>query len=159
MFKKGDFKRNMTTEWKFRLFLLLKLPLAFIVGLRLKSITNQVVEISLPFKWLNTNPFKSMYFACLTMAAELSTGVVVMSIIDTLPQSFAMLVLKVEGDFVKRGLGTIVFRCEDTVVAQNAFEKALAEKSPQQFVLKSIGYNEQNEPICSFHFTWSIKAK
>ena len=159
MFKKGDFKRNMTTGWKFRLFLLLKLPLAFIVGLRLKSMTDRCVEISLPFKWLNTNPFKSMYFACLTMAAELSTGIVVMNLIDSLPQSFAMLVLKVEGDFVKRGLGKIVFRCEDLVIAQNAFERALEEKSPQQFVLKSIGYNEQNEPICSFSFTWSIKAK
>lgn len=159
MFQKGQFRKNMTNKWKFRLFLLLKLPLAFIVGLKLNTLSDTKTEVILPFKWLNTNPFKSMYFACLTMAAELSTGIVVMDLIDRETTLFSMLVLKVEGEFMKRGIHEIKFSCKDQEIAKTAFIEALKTNMSQTFVLKSIGYNNIGEPICQFAFTWSIKAK
>ena len=35
--------------------------------------------VLMKYKWLNTNPFRSVYFACLQMAAEFSTGIICMA--------------------------------------------------------------------------------
>lgn len=143
----------------FRLFLFLKLPLAFFVGLKVAFLTREKAVVSLPFKWLNKNPFGSMYFACLTMASELSTGLLVMNYINESEHLFSMLVTRVEGTFVKRGLGTTLFECQDIDTIEAAFRKAIETGEGVEFGLKSIGKNEDGETICHFEYFWSIKIK
>lgn len=52
--------------------MLLKLPLAFVAKLRIDQMNMHQASVSLPFNYLNKNPFRSIYFAALSMAAELS---------------------------------------------------------------------------------------
>ena len=60
---------------KFRLFLLSKLPSAFFCGVRVLFADEKTCVTTVPYKWFSQNPFKSTYFACLSMAAEMSTGI------------------------------------------------------------------------------------
>jgi len=149
----------MNNSATFRLFLFLRLPLAFFVGLKIVSLTREKAIVSLPFKWLNKNPFGSMYFACLSMASELSTGLMVMNYINESEHSFSMLVTKVEGTFTKRGLSSIFFECHDLETIEAAFQKAIASGEGVEFSLKSEGKNQEGETICSFEYIWSIKVK
>ena len=63
---------------KFRFFLLSKLPSAFFTGVRIRDVDERKCIVTVPFKWFTKNPFRSTYFACLGMAAEMSTGALCM---------------------------------------------------------------------------------
>ena len=72
------------------------------------------VRYTVPYKWFSQNPFRSTYFACLAMAAEMSTGVIgdgCICIKENLPVS--MLVVKVEAEYFKKATGRTNFVCED----------------------------------------------
>jgi hypothetical protein len=54
-----------------------------------------------------------MYFAVQAMAAELTTGVLIMQAIQESGQSISMLVLNNKSNFSKKAKGLITFTCED----------------------------------------------
>jgi hypothetical protein len=58
--------------------LLFKLPAAYFCGVRVTSLDELKCDVSVKHRWINQNPFRSMYFAVQAMAAELSTGALVM---------------------------------------------------------------------------------
>jgi hypothetical protein len=62
------------TPAKLNLFTFFKLPSAFWSGVRVKSISPEVCEVTVKHRWFNQNPFNSMYFAVQAMAAEFTTG-------------------------------------------------------------------------------------
>ena len=66
------------TASKLNQFLFFKLPSAFICGVRVKTIDATECIVSVKHRWINQNPFQSMYFAVQAMGAELSTGALVM---------------------------------------------------------------------------------
>ncbi|MDP5026664.1 MAG: DUF4442 domain-containing protein, partial [Flavobacterium sp.] len=51
------------TPFKLNLFTFLKLPSAFWSGVRVKSISAEICEVTVKHRWFNQNPFNSMYFA------------------------------------------------------------------------------------------------
>ena len=95
------------------MFLIAKLPIAWISGLKVNKVTAERAQISIRYKYLNQNPFKSMYFACQSMAAEMSTGLLSMGYIDSHSQEISMLVLDLTCKFTKKAVGKIQFVCED----------------------------------------------
>ena len=62
-------------------FFLFKLPLVYIAGIRLTYLDNFKSIFTVKHRWINQNPFNSIYFAVQAMAAEISTGVLVMKYI------------------------------------------------------------------------------
>ena len=50
-----------------------KLPAAYLCGVRTKHIDNETCIVGVTHKWVNKNPFKSMFWAVQGMAAEFST--------------------------------------------------------------------------------------
>ena len=94
------------------MFMLAKLPLALMAGLKVRNIDADICEVSVPYGWRSTNPFQSTYFAALTMAAEMSTGALAISLVRASPRPISMLVVNVEGEFVKKATSLTTFRCE-----------------------------------------------
>ena len=54
--------------------MLLKLPAAWLTGVRLTLIDEDKCEVKVRFKWINQNPYRSMFWSVQGMAAELTTG-------------------------------------------------------------------------------------
>src|SRR4051812_35192240 len=98
---------------KFRLFLLKNLPAAYFSGLKVRSVNEKAVVISIPYKWFTRNPFRCTYFACLSMAAEMSTGILAIGNLYKRSPKVSMLVVGIEGKFYKKATGLIRFGCED----------------------------------------------
>ena len=65
------------TPSKLNTFVFFKLPSAFWSGVRVKSITEEKCETTVKHRWFNQNPFNSLYFAVQAMAAEFTTGALV----------------------------------------------------------------------------------
>jgi hypothetical protein len=144
---------------KFRLFLLTKLPAAFIAGIRIKECNEETCSVSVPFKWLTQNPFRSTYFACLSMAAEMSTGALAMANVYQRKPSASMLITSVDSKYYKKAIGKTVFICKEGLLIKQAIDTAYATVSPQTMRVKSEGFNHQNELVAEFWFTWSFKVK
>ncbi|MBT5288965.1 MAG: DUF4442 domain-containing protein, partial [Flavobacterium sp.] len=83
---------NITPK-KINRFMLFKLPLAYLGGVRVASIEKETAIVNIRHKWLNQNPFKSMFWAAQGMAAEMATGVLVMRGIENIGKKVSMLVI------------------------------------------------------------------
>lgn len=153
------FKKIISNPLRFALFKLVKLPAAFIAGLKVEYIDESKTVISVKHGWLNQNPFKSMYFAVQAMAAEMSTGLFPVGQTYKRSPSVSMLVVGLEAKFVKKATGLITFICTDGLLVCQTIEEAIATKEGRTIVCKSIGTNIDGEIVAEFYITWSFKAK
>ncbi len=147
------------TPKKLNTFLLFKLPSAFFCGVRTKSLTNEICIVSVKHRWINQNPFNSMFWAVQGMAAELSTGALVMSKIKESGKNISMLVLNNKASFTKKARGRITFECHDGLLIDDAIKKTIETGEGQTIWMKSIGRNEQGVEVSSFNFEWTLKLK
>ncbi len=147
------------TPRKLNLFLLFKLPSAFLTGVRTKSIDAQKCVVVVKHRWINQNPFKSMFWAVQGMAAELSTGALIMMKIQALNKNVSMLVIRNNASFNKKAKGLITFSCDQGNLVDEALEKALATGDGQTLVLTSKGIDLSGDEVSSFDFEWSLKVK
>jgi hypothetical protein len=144
---------------KFRLFLLSKLPSAFFSGVRVRYADEQKCVVTVPYKWFSKNPFKSTYFACLGMAAEMSTGVLAMAHTYKQNPAVSMLVLKIEGNFMKKANSLTTFTCEDGQLVTQLVNDAMASGKPTTATMRSTGKNEEGDTVAEFAITWTFKVK
>ena len=144
---------------KFRMFLFTKLPAAFFSGVRIKEIDETKAIVSVPYKWLTQNPFRSTYFASLSMAAEMSTGVLAMMHIYKRSPSISMLITNMEASFIKKATEETFFCCEYGKQICDAIEESIVSGEPKNITAKSTGTNKKGEIIAEFYFTWSFKVK
>ena len=155
----SDFIKLMSNPLKLKYFLFRKLPSAYFSGVRVKKLDSQYTEVTVPYKWFSQTPFRSTYFACLSMAAEMSTGLLVMMCIYKKKPAVSMLVLNVTGDFKKKATGITTFRCDDGDEIRKAVEEAIQTGEGRTIVAISRGTSEQHELIAEFSITWSFKAR
>jgi hypothetical protein len=149
----------MITASKLNTFLFFKLPSAFICGVRVKTIDKSQCIVSVKHRWINQNPFKSMYFAVQAMAAELSTGALVIAGIKQSGKKISMLVASNRSTFTKKATGRINFTCQDGHLIDEAIKNTLATGEGQTFWMTSNGVNEKGEQVSVFEFEWTVKAK
>jgi hypothetical protein len=144
---------------KFRMFLFSKLPSAYFAGVRLYAMTPEQCQVSVPYKWFSQNPFRSTYFACLSMAAEMSTGALSMAYLYKIHPAVSMLVTRVEGDFIKKATGLTIFTCDDGELLKQAIFGTIGSGEARTARAKSTGRNEAGEVVAEFYITWSFKVK
>jgi hypothetical protein len=155
----SDFQRIATNPLKFRLYRLGRLPSAFFAGLNIARLTPDGCAVTVPHKWFTRNPFKSTYFACLAMAAEMSTGALVMANIYGRKPPVSMLVIHVEADFHKKATGRTTFQCIDGPAIRAAVEAAITTGDAQTICARSAGVNPSGDLVAEFYITWSFKVK
>jgi hypothetical protein len=143
----------------FRLFLLAKLPAAFFSGISLKYATVESCAVTVPYGWRTRNPFRCTYFACLAMAAEMSTGLLAMAQVYGRQPKVSMLVTGLTARYFKKATGLTTFICKDGLLMKTAVEKAVQSGEGQTAEAVTIGYNSENEVIAQFNITWSFKVK
>ena len=155
----AKFLQLINNRLKFNLFLFSKLPSAFFCGVRVQQADENKCVVTVPFKWLSQNPFKSTYFACLSMAAEMSTGVLGLAHIYKRNPPVSMLVLNIQGSFVKKATGKTTFTCTDGLLIKQTVEEAVFDGQGKTVTAKSTGLNNLGEVVATFEITWSFKAK
>jgi hypothetical protein len=140
-------------------FVKFKLTLAYLCGLRLTKLSDSVAVISVRLNWLNKNPFRSMYFAVQSMAAELSTGVMLLDKINDSGKKVSMLVTGYSAEFRKKAVGRITFICNDGLLIEQALKNTIATGDPQIIEMKSVGIDEMGDQVSNYAFQWSIRLK
>lgn len=144
---------------KLNTFLMWKLPSAFLCGVRAKYIDTEKCIATVKFRWINQNPFNSMFWAVQGMAAELTTGVLVMSKIRASGKKISMLVAANTASFSKKATGRITFQCVEGHLVDAAIERAIRTGEGQTVWLNAIGRNSDGAEVSNFSFEWTLKVK
>ena len=147
------------TVKKMNRFLMFKLPSAYICGVKLIELEEEKAVVAVKHRWMNQNPFNSLYFAVQSMAAELTTGAIVIKKINESGQKISMLVTNHSGTFTKKAVGKITFTCNDGILINEALKKTIETGEGQTIKMKSVGVNETGEQVSNYEFEWSVKLK
>ena len=141
------------------LFMGAKLPLALVAGLRVDQVTADEAHVSLPYGWRSQNPFRSIYFAAQSMAAEMSTGILGQLACDSVHDSIAMLVVKCEGEFFKKATARTTFSCTQGSDFFSAIQKTIETGEAVTVCATSEGKMSDGTITSKFVFTWSFKKR
>lgn len=144
---------------KLNSFLIFKLPSAYLCGVRTKVLESDRCVVTVKHRWFNQNPFNSMFWAVQGMAAELTTGALVMSKIRESGKNISMLVANNNGSFMKKATGRITFECVDGHLIDEAITNAINTGEGQTVWMKSIGKNSEGVEVSAFNFEWTLKVK
>ncbi|KAA5823328.1 DUF4442 domain-containing protein [Algibacter amylolyticus] len=147
------------TPNKLNTYTMFKLPSAYLCGVRTKHIDTEKCIVGVKFKWINQNPFKSMFWAVQGMAAEFSTGALMISKIQDSGKRISMLVTSNKATFTKKALGKITFTCTDGKAVDEVLKKAIETGEGQALWMESVGKNEEGIVVSTFNFEWSVKVK
>ncbi|WP_047415791.1 DUF4442 domain-containing protein [Cellulophaga sp. Hel_I_12] len=144
---------------KFNMFAFFKLPSAWWCGVRLRHIERSKAVVTVKHRWVNQNPFNSMFWAVQGMAAELSTGAMMIDQIKESGHHISMLVAHNNASFSKKARGKITFTCEDGDLIKGAIDTAVATGEGQTIWMKSVGVNADGVVVSTFNFEWTIRLK
>ena len=140
-------------------YIFFKLPSCYFTGVRVKTIDQTCCVTSVKHRWINQNPFKSMFWAVQGMAAELATGALVMASIAQSDAKISMLVATNNARFDKKATGRITFTCEDGLLIKDTIAKAIQTKQGQSCWTKAIGKDSLGAVVSEFNFQWTLKVR
>lgn len=138
---------------------MLKLPSAYIAGVRVKSFTETEAVATVKHRWINQNPFNSLYWAVQGMASELTTGILVMYQIEKSGKKISLLVTKQTGIFTKKAKGRIKFLCNEGGKIAAAIDKTIATGEGVTLSLTATGIDEAGDTVSEFTYEWSLKVR
>ncbi|MDO1500116.1 DUF4442 domain-containing protein [Winogradskyella maritima] len=147
------------TPSKLNKYLMFKLPAAYFCGVRTTALSDDTCTVSVKHRWINQNPFNSMFWAVQGMAAELTTGALVMKKIRESGKKVSMLVANNNASFSKKATGRIIFQCTEGHKIDDAITKAIATNEGQTVWLNAKGTNEEGIEVSDFNFEWTLKVK
>lgn len=136
-----------------------QLPAAHFCGVKVQTIDEQNCVVDMTHQHANQNPFGSIYFAALAMAAELSTGALVIRAVNAAPEAISMLVLNQNAHFSKKARGKIEFSCHQGDLIAQAIQQTLATREGVTLWLESMGQDEAGDIVAQMNFEWTIKVK
>ena len=135
------------------------LPLAYISGIRVQSIEDNKCVVRVKHRWINQNPFKSLYWAVQGMAAEMPGGLILQNKIKKSGHSIAMLLIGSTSKFTKKATGKILFIYDQGKDLDELVNDALNTKLPQKISINTKGIDEKGDVVSEFSFEWSIKLR
>ncbi len=144
---------------KLNKFLLFKLPSAYFCGVRTTYLDHEKCTVSVKHRWINQNPFNSMFWAVQGMAAELTTGALVMQKIRESGKKISMLVANNNASFSKKATGRITFECSEGAKIDSAIKATIETGEGQTVWLNAKGVNEDGIEVSNFNFEWTLKVK
>ena len=148
----------INTPSKINRWMLFKLPAAWLSGVRLTSINDSKCEAKVRFKWINQNPYHSMFWAVQGMAAELTTGMLLTKCIQDSNANISMLLVSNKSSFHKKAVGKITFTCSEGKVAKQLTNSTIQNITSKAW-LKASGYDEEGDLVSEFEFEWSCKKR
>jgi len=157
--KNKEAYRKLVLSPFFKAGLLKVLPMASIAGLKIIELDDDQCKVTVPYKYLNKNPFNTTYWAVLGMAAEMASGALVQMYTHKITPSVSMFVTGCDGKFTKRAVGVTTFICNDGQLIANTIQKAIDTNKPQTIPSNVKGYDKDGVLLVDFNFEWSIKAR
>lgn len=150
--------KKVTHPIKFWLGMFVRLPSVVFWGIKIQHLDEMSSAITIPYRWTSQNPFRSIYFAALAGAAELSTGALCQLHLAGRP-SHSMLVVDFSMQYLKKANSKITFRSVQGKDIQLLLDKLTKDNNIGTVKMESVGTDQQNQIVAKVYITWSFKRK
>ena len=152
------YKKNVLNPWSFLFGMIRKLPSVIWWNIKVIHIDQTSCQVTIPYSWRTQNPFKSIYFAALAGAGELSTGALCqMYLAGRVPH--AMLAVGLKAEFVKKADSTVTFSCNQGKELMDLLDSLYKKGDTGQITMESIGVSASGDKVAKIYVTWSFKRK
>lgn len=149
---------RMLNPWTWRLFTYGKLPSLALWGVKIRALSSEACAVTMPYGYRTQNPFRSVYFAAQSGAAELATGALALLHLEGHPRA-SMLVTQFDSKYYKKAAGGLEFVCRDGGAIGAAVAGALADGEPRTTVAHARAHLADGTLASEFWVTWSFRRK
>ncbi|PCI04860.1 MAG: thioesterase [Gammaproteobacteria bacterium] len=153
------FRDDFLSPLKQKLFYLKNLPMGLLSGIRLIHLDENRSVTEVPYRWCNKNPFKSMYFAVQSMAAELSTAAPAIMALQGIDADVVFIIVDLKAEFIKKAQSKVTFTCLDYENIFNNIATLNKINDTITVMTKTVGRDIDDNEVAIFYFTWSFKRK
>ncbi|HET9554053.1 MAG TPA: DUF4442 domain-containing protein [Anaeromyxobacteraceae bacterium] len=140
----------------------LKIPVLLFLGPRVERLDERGSVIKIPFGWRSRNHVGSMYFGALCAGADLAGGLPAARLIWEKHKKVSLVFADVQGQFLKRADGDVLFTCDDGLAAADAVRRAdeTAERvSLPVRITCTVPDKYGDEPVARFTLGLSLKRR
>ena len=152
------FTEKIKKPFSLFLFFVFKIPTLFWWGVRLEKINCFEATVMLPFSKRTQNPFKSIYFAAQSGAAELASGLLATMATEGMG-SISTLVTEVSGTYIKKANQPVYFTCLQGEDIRKIVSDSVRNKMPCSIQTKVVGTFKDGTVVSSHLITWSFKSR
>jgi Domain of unknown function (DUF4442) len=132
-----------------------KLPLGLLTGMYIKSLDEQECLVVLQERWWIRNPFGSVFWAVMGMAAELSTGALVFAYAHGTGMKFIL--VGMEAEFFKKVKGKSYYFCQTGSEVLRGFEQIMNTNDTNVVILPVTARDEAGQLLAEFKFRWQLR--
>jgi hypothetical protein len=147
--------KNFTSPWKFRLWMIKSLPMGLLSGMYIQSLDEDTCVVVLKERWWIRNPFGSVFWAVMGMAAELSSGALVFA--HAKGKNVKFILVGVEGEFFKKVKGKSYYFCQTGSEVLRSIEQIENPNDTSVVILPVTARDEAGQLLAEFKFRWQLK--
>ncbi len=147
--------QKLSSPWKFRLWMIKSLPMGLLSGMYIQSLDEQACVVVLKERWWIRNPFGSVFWAVMGMAAELSSGALVFA--HAQGGNVKFILVGVEGEFFKKVKGKSYYFCETGSDVLRSIEQIVNPNDTSVVILPVTARDEAGQLLAEFRFRWQLK--
>jgi acyl-coenzyme A thioesterase PaaI-like protein len=145
---------HFTNRWKLRLWMLRHLPMGLLTGMRIQSLEEGSCVVVLKERWWIRNPFGSVFWAVMGMAAELSTGALVYTHAG---KEVKFILVGMEGTFFKKVKGKSYYFCQAGSDVLRIFERIQDAGDSGEVILPVMVKDAGDQLLAEFSFRWQLR--
>jgi hypothetical protein len=121
----------------------------------IKSLDHNGCTVVLKDHWWIRNPFKSVFWAVMGMAAELSTGALVYSFASGTGVKFIL--VGMEAQFFKKAKGKTSYVCDSGQEISRKLEQMMNTDDPGVVIMPAYAKDESGNVLAEFKFQWQLR--
>ena len=140
---------------KLRLWMLKNLPMAVPTGMIIVELNEEQCTVRLKDHWWLRNPFRSVYWAVISMAAELSTGALLYAYCSGIQIQFIL--VEVRAKFYKKLRGKSFYFCRAGQEIHQEINALQNTSEARMVIIPALVLNESEEIVAQFEFYWQVR--
>ena len=147
--------KKLLSPWKLRLWMVSKLPMGLLSGMVIEALDENGCRVVLKDRRWIRNPFGSVFWAVMGMAAELSTGALVYAYASGTGVKFIL--VGAEAKFFKKARGKSFYFCDAGSDVHQAISENVNTDDTSIVILPVIAKDQKGEILAEFKFQWQLR--
>ena len=155
----NDKKRLRKLNWQLFLLGLFKIPYIRFSGIRLTAFSEDIVEARIKLRRRNKNHLGSMYFAALSVGADVTAGIHAFYFAYKYSSAVSFAFKGMQAEYLKRVESDCRFLCREGRTVEAAVKESIGTGERINLPIFVEAFNTFDEKVAAFEMILSVKCK
>ena len=146
---------QLISKWQMRLWMIRRLPMGLLSGMVIESLDENGCKVMLKDRPWIRNPFGSVFWAVMGMAAELSTGALIHAYVSGTNTKYILTGMKAE--FLKKVRGKSFYFCSAGRELSRNLDSLRKPDETYTVLLPVTAFDKTGQTVAEFQFYWQLK--